>query len=205
MFRVPSETVCALLAGPYHLMDAKYIQVTRVCLLLEKCHHYKNFPSVCWFLCFSDTGISCRFCPVLAWTADLQTPIDKIFMAIDFGEVLGNMGSPKWCIVMIFLWVILTKLNTVICFIWPFILGTGNVWTSSRAHNWGHQCFNTCTQLKSWPYVPKSSRTLFVQWDIPLTHQPALPDLCCSPAVRQVTSWCPFLCPPWLLWGCGAL
>lgn len=99
-----SETVCALLANnnSYNLMDAEYKQVTWVCLLQEKCHHYKNHPSVCWFLYLSDTGISNRSCLVLAWIADLQSCIVKMFVPVDSGEALANMGSPKWCIVMIF-------------------------------------------------------------------------------------------------------
>lgn len=46
MFGVPRVRPCALLASnsPYHLMDAKYRQVTRVRLLPEKHHHYKKLP-----------------------------------------------------------------------------------------------------------------------------------------------------------------
>lgn len=49
MFGVPRVMVCGLLTNnnAYHLMDAKHLKVAQVCLLLEKCHHYKNYPSVC--------------------------------------------------------------------------------------------------------------------------------------------------------------
>lgn len=143
--------------------------------------------------------------PVLFWhelqiCRHVELPIDSGGRSCKHGLILSDALRWSFCG-----WWFRPQLNTVMCFIWPFILETGNVWTSSRVHSWGSQLFNVCSQLKSWPYVPKSPLMLFAQWNIPLTHQPAHPELCCSPAARQVTSWCPFLCPPWVLQGCGAL
>lgn len=46
--------MCALLAGnsPYHLTDAKYVQVTGVCLLLEKTSLLQKLPFCVLFFVF---------------------------------------------------------------------------------------------------------------------------------------------------------